>query len=231
MMERFIDRENRIFDSLRAFNEHDLEFIVVGDYAVSAFQHRFSVDADLVVTSDTLDAFVEILENNGFEKAEDKELDAYGGRFVAYEKDADLPVSIDLLVDGLQSRQTDATWSYDYIDQHAVHAEIEGTERMVAARIPEKELLIAVKLHRGRLTDARDVVALADDVDFEVVAHHLDQGDPYELRTVLETVLDTIESDDFADAFRGVFTAQEVSQDRIDAVRTFLRERIADLST
>lgn len=231
MMERFIDRENQIFDVLHAFNEREPEYIVVGGYAVSAFQHRFSVDADLVVKSEHLDAFVRVLEDDGFEKTDDKELDASGGRFVAYEKDADLPVSIDLLVNGLTSRQTGASWSYDYIERHAKNATIEGTERSVDARIPEKELLIAVKLHSGRLTDARDVVAMSDDVDFEVVAHHLDRGDKYELRSVLESVLKTIEDEDFADAFKGVFSAQEMPERQIDAMRSFLRERIAALST
>lgn len=228
MMDRFIDRENQLFDVLSTFNEEDRPFIVVGGYAVSAFQHRFSVDLDLVVQPDVLDAFVSVLGDNGFVKAEEKELDAYGGRFVAYEKDADLPVSIDFLVNGLQSRQTGASWSYEYIEQYAVNAEIQGTERAVETRIPEKELLIAFKLHSGRLTDARDVVALAGDIDFDRVSDHLHRGDRGQLRVVLQRVLDTVTGEDFADAFKGVFSARELPADQIGRVETFLEEQLAD---
>lgn len=50
-MSGFVARENHIFDVLDAFKKSCFEFIVVGGYAVSAFQHRFSVDADLLTSS------------------------------------------------------------------------------------------------------------------------------------------------------------------------------------
>ena len=48
-MEELIKKENNIFKILQKFIDADLEFIIVGGYAVSAFKHRFSVDADIVV--------------------------------------------------------------------------------------------------------------------------------------------------------------------------------------
>jgi hypothetical protein len=222
MSEAIIQRENQIFDTLHAFNAADLAYVVVGGYAVSAFAHRFSVDADLVIRDEDLDAFAEILQDRGYAKAIDKDLDVYGGRFVAYEQDAELPVSIDLLVNGLTSRQTDATWRYDYLREHAAPREIQGSEQAVTAHVPEKELLIAVKLHSGRLTDVRDVVALAENADFDAVTTHWDRGDVDRRGDVLADALATLTSADFADAFKGVFSRQETPEHMIERVRTFL---------
>jgi hypothetical protein len=114
-MSRFIDRENEIFGVPQEFKAEGLELVVVGDYGVSAYQHRFSVDADLVLRSEDLEGFTQVLEDQGFEKATDRDL-VYSGRYLAYVKDEELPVTIDLLVDELQCRQTDASWSYQYFE-------------------------------------------------------------------------------------------------------------------
>ncbi|PSQ47969.1 hypothetical protein BRD19_08130 [Halobacteriales archaeon SW_7_65_23] len=100
----------------------------------------------------------------------------YSGRYLAYVKDEVLPVTIDLLVDELQCRQTDASWSYQYFEDHSVEKTVEGSGESVRVQVPTEELLIAVKLHSGRLTDARDVVALIEDADLEKVENHIDRG-------------------------------------------------------
>lgn len=225
-MKEFIDRENTIFDVLNAFTDAGLEYVVVGGYAVSAYEHRFSVDADLVIKAEDLEAFAAVLEDRGFGKAVEKELDAYGGRFVASEKDAELPVSIDLLVNGLTSRQTDATWSYDYLRQHAHDRVIAGSERAVTAAVPDREVLIAIKLHSGRLTDVRDVVALAGEADLADVTDHLDRGDDERLEKVLDAALGTLQEEGFADAFKGVFVRGELPGDTINRVQVFLQDQI-----
>lgn len=229
MTTEFIDRENQIFAILQAFNDADVDYVVVGGYAVSAFQHRFSVDADLVIRDADRAEFAAVLEDRGFVKAVEKELDAYGGWFVAYEKDRELPIGIDLLVNGLTSRQTGARWGYDYLREHAEAREIEGSERAVTGQVPTRELLIAVKLHSGRLTDVRDVVALAAGADLAAVADHLYRGDEQRLRAVFDDALTTLQGENFADAFKGVFVREELPADTIDRVRAFLEEQIAAL--
>lgn len=228
-MSGFTARENQLFDILETFSEDDLEFVVIGGYAVSAFRHRFSVDVDLVVLAEHLDRFAAHLRAEGYEKTEDRPLER--GRFVAYHKHAELPVTVDLMVDAVQSRATDAIWDYEELAERAEPVEIEGSETAVTVRVPQKELLIAMKLHSGRLTDARDVIALADDVDFDRVAEAMDRGDRKQLQAVLERVRDVISQEDFADAFKGVFAAQELPEARIEAVETFLDEQIARLSS
>lgn len=225
-MSGFVARENQIFDLLEAFHHRGLDFVVIGGYAVSAHDHRFSVDADLVVPDDRVAEFIDVLAANGFEAAVDRELDGSGVRYLAYENDADLPATIDLLVNALLCRQTDAAWRYGYFQQHATTAVIEGSERTVEVQIPQKELLVAVKLHSGRLTDARDAVALADDLDFDTVAEHLDRGDPEKLRRVLSNVEATVRSEDFADAFKGVFQAGTHPEANIERLRRFLQAQM-----
>ena len=165
-MSGFVNRENEIFEVLQQFKAEGLEFVVVGGYGVSAYQHRFSVDADLVIQSNDLEEFTQVLEEQGFEKDTDRDL-VYSGRYLAYVKDEELPVTIDLLVDELQCRQTDASWSYQYFKNHSVEKTVEGSEESVRVQVPTEELLTAVKLHSGRLTDARDVVALIEDANLE----------------------------------------------------------------
>lgn len=212
-----VGRENEIFDTLQAFNDANLEFIVVGGYGVSAFQHRFSVDADLVIRESDLDRFVSILEDRGYEMAADRDL-VYGGRYLAFEKNQELPVTIDLLVNSLQCRQTDARWSFDYLRNHSTSAEIRGTERSVSVAVAERELQIAVKLHSGRLTDARDVVALAEEIDDDRIHEHLDRGEPEKLREVLSELRDVVQSDHFQDAFKGVFAQGELPHQKTERI-------------
>lgn len=228
-MSGFPDRENQLFAILETFNEHGLEFLVIGGYAVSAYQHRFSVDADLVITAEQFDRFAAVLQDEGYEQIEDVDLDA--GRFVAFQRSADLPVTVDLMVGAVQSRATGAAWQYDELARHSKQVTIEGSEQSVTVRIPETEVLMAMKLHSGRLTDARDVIALADDVDFDRVADYLDRGESDQLQAVLEQVRDTVGSEDFRDAYKGVFTSEDLPEERITAVQEFLTQQIDDLAT
>lgn len=222
-MSGFIDRENEIFGVLHAFKIEGLDFVVVGGYGVSAYQHRFSVDADLVLRSEDLKRFTRVLEERGFEKDTDRDL-VYSGRYLAYVKDAELPVTIDLLVDKLQCRQTDASWSYQYFKEHSLEREIKGSEESVRVRVPSEELLIAVKLHSGRLTDARDIVALIKDADLEEVENHINRGDQEKLRQVLENIGQTVSDSDFEDSFKGVFSQNTLPEQQIQQLQQFIQE-------
>lgn len=221
-----VDRENQIFETLQKFKDLGLDFIVVGGYGVSAYQHRFSVDADLIVKEEQLKQFTGILEDLGFERVADKELDVYGGKYIAYEKDRELPVTIDLLVNSLTCRQTDASWNYQYFQEHSKVRKIKGSEKEVEVSVPEKELLMAVKLHSGRLTDIRDVVVLATNIDTDKVGKHLDRGNKKERLEMLEKVEEVIEGENFEDSFKGVFQQKEKPENKIQTV-----EQIVETNT
>lgn len=90
--------------------------------------------------------------------------------------------------------------------------------------VPSEELLIAVKLHSGRLTDARDVVALIEDADMEEVEKHIDRGDRERLRQVLENIEQTISDTDFEDSFKGVFSQNTLPTKQIQRLQGFIQE-------
>ena len=75
------------------------------------------------------------------------------------------PVAVDLLVGSLVCRATQASWSFDYIKRFSAAATISGCGFSVECRIPERELLIAFKLHSGRRADVRDFVMLTENAE------------------------------------------------------------------
>ena len=127
--------------------------IVVGGYAVSArAKHRFSVDCDIVIPKDELDTITELLEAQGFKKTITKDnLDnEYGGEFIRHiKKIENLPVSVDILVNSLVCRTTNASWGFDYILKNSDKIIIAGIENSVEALVPNKELLLAFKIGRA----------------------------------------------------------------------------------
>lgn len=51
----FTNRTNALIDLLEAVDESQLRYVLVGGYAVSSFNTRFSTDLDIVVTPEDTD--------------------------------------------------------------------------------------------------------------------------------------------------------------------------------
>lgn len=210
-MEGLIKKENDIFEILNKFVDSKLDFILVGGYAVSAFKHRFSVDADIVVKSENLHNFENILQKSGFKKTISKELkDIYSSKFVRYEKEQ---ASVDILIDALASRTTNASFSYDLILNNSFKKKIIGIEKEVIARIPIKEMIIVMKIHSGRLTDFRDIAALAKDTDLDLIRKYLFIGNLKELNKNLSKLHNAVNDKKFVDSFKGVFIEKKFDID------------------
>ena len=224
----FVERENEILKTIRTFANVGLDFVVVDGYAVSGLgRYRFSVDLDIVIDERDLDAFAKILEERGFERqAERTGFDrVYGGRFVSYIKKIDgLPVTANLLVGSLVCRATDASWSYEYIKRHSIVAEVAGIELSARCRVPEKELLIALKIHSGRRADLRDVVVLMEKTDIEKVIKHLKREDLEKLRIQINRMLEMLRDPRLADSLKGVFTIRRDVTDEIEKTRKALEK-------
>ncbi|KAB7514653.1 hypothetical protein DM867_05915 [Halosegnis rubeus] len=219
------EREDELLDTLEAVIDADLPYVLVGGWAIAAFNQRFTTDVDVVIPAQAVDDYTDLLTDRGYEKTADVERnELYKGRTIRFTKDIGNPVQFDAMVDALGCRQTEAEWSYRYLAQHSVTEELR-TGRPVTARIPERELLFAVKLHSGRKADSRDLVVLAAGADFNRIATHLHRGASEKLAGRIETVLDRLTSEDFADAFKGVFEQQTVPEQDIDAVVKFLRDQ------
>ena len=224
----FVERENEILKTIRTFANVGLDFVVVDGYAVSGLgRYRFSVDLDIVIDERDLDAFTKILKERGFERqAERTGFDrVYGGRFVSYIKKIDgLPVTANLLVGSLVCRATDASWSYEYIKRHSIVAEVAGIELSARCRIPEKELLLALKIHSGRRADLRDVVVLMEKTNIEKVIKHLKREDLEKLRIQINRMLEMLRDPRLADSLKGVFTIRRDVTGEIEKTRKALEK-------
>lgn len=217
MMKSFIERENEIFDILDDFNKAELEFVLIGGYAVSAYMHRFSVDADICIDKKYLPLFKTILEKKHFQFVKRRNLeDIYKGEFECYVKKVKMPVTVDLMISSVVSRQTNASISFEQLYKNSVIKRITGTEKAISARIPLKEILIALKINAARLTDARDIVALCHDIDFDIVAKFTKDKNQQELQNNLDKLLSYFTSDNFKDAFKGVFSIEKLPKDNIN---------------
>ena len=210
-MEELISKENSIFDTLQKFLDEKLNFIVVGGYAVSAFKHRFSIDADIVVQSRDIEKFESILKRVGFAKTSEKELqNVYASKFVRYEKES---ASVDILIDALAARGTGASFGYNLLWDNSVQKRIIGIEKEVLARVPVKEILIVMKLHSGRLTDFRDIAALAKGTDLKVIKKFLFIGELKPLQINLDKLSRVVKDKNFVDSFKGVFIEKKFDVD------------------
>ena len=210
-MEELIKKENDIFDILQKFIDAKLDFIVVGGYAVSAFKHRFSVDADVVVQSKDLDKFEAIVKKENFKKTSEKELEnVYSSRFLRYEKDT---ASVDFLIDAVAARATGASFSYKILLDNSVEKKIIGIEKEIFARVPVKEMMIAMKVHSGRLTDFRDIAALAKDTSLAEIEKFLFIGDSKALNDYLKKLATVVKDKNFVDSFKGVFMEKKFDID------------------
>ena len=209
-----LERENEIMGILEAFNGLGLDFILVGGYAVSAYRHRFSIDADVVIRKDDKPKFEEMLRSMGYKRTMGKQLDdAYSSEYVRYGKN-EPKADVDLLIGGIAIRQTGAAYSFELLMENSKEMTIEVSEKSVRARVPRREMLIALKLHSGRLTDLRDVAALAFNLDFALIKKMLFRGNTEVLEHNMKHLGTLINKEEFRNSFKGVFMEKGY---RIDA--------------
>lgn len=216
-----LGREQEVIRILSLFLDKGLDFIVVGGYAISTYKKRFSIDLDIVVNEEELKEFEKILEKEEYSLHYEKEIALlYGENFKRFMKKMNnLPVDIDLLINGLVSRTTDATWGSDYIKRHSVKRKLNNLEFLT----PEKELLIAMKFHSGRLSDTRDIVALMP-CDKDKLRKHLLNGDIKKLKESIEKQAAFLDKPQFNDSFKGIFGPFSYNENDVREVRELIKE-------
>lgn len=222
----FSERQSELVDTHRAVLEAELPHVLVGGWAVSAFQTRFTADIDTVIPSTALDDYDSLLSDLGYEKEFEKDVsNEYEGRMVQYEKPVgENAVKFEALVDAMGCRQTNAEWSYRYLHEHSIVESINVAEDL-EGRIPEPALLFAMKLHSGRKADTRDLVVLSRRAEFDRIERHVHRGDPEKLAAQIEMVLDRLQEEGFEDSFKGVFQQQELPEDALDNLVSFLSDQ------
>jgi len=218
------ERQSELIDTHRAVQSAGLPYVLVGGWAVSAFQTRFTTDIDTVIPATALDDYDTLLHELGYEKEFEKDVsNEYKGRMIQYQKPVgENAVTFEALVDAMRCRQTDAEWSYRYLHEHSTIQSIDVADDL-DGRIPEPALLFAMKLHSGRLADTRDLVVISTRAEFNRIERHLHRGNPEKLDGQIEVVLDRLQQDGFADSFKGVFQQKDLPADAVDGLITFLR--------
>lgn len=216
MLKSFIERENEILGIIEVVIKSGLNYVLVGGYAISAYMHRFSVDADICVDKKDLDSFRKLLNSKHFAMTKRRDLeDVYKGEFECYVKKTKLPVTVDLMIGSIASRQTNASMSFQSLFDHSATKSITGIEKSIEARIPAKEVLIALKIHAARMTDARDIVALCKDIDYELVEKFVERGNSKEVQNNIKKLIAHLKSDNFKDSFKGVFSIERLPAENI----------------
>jgi len=216
-----LEREQEVMKILNLLLDRNLDFIVVGGYAISTYKKRFSIDLDIVVKEDNLKDFEKLFEKEGYFLHYEKEIALlYGENFKRFRKKMkNLPVDIDLLINGLVCRTTNATWGVDYIKRHSVKRKLSNSEFLT----PEKELLIAMKFHSGRLSDIRDIVALMP-CNFEKLKKHLQKGDIKKLKKSMKTQESFLNKPQFNDSFKGIFGPYTYNEKDVQATKELINK-------
>ena len=219
-----LERQSKLVGTYRAIWDVERPHVLVGGWAVSAFQTRFTTDIDAVLPETFLANFEALLVDLDYEKLFEKDVSKqYEGQVVQYKKPVgENEVKFEALVNALRCRQTDAEWSYRYLQEHSIVDSLNVSEGL-DGRIPEPALLFVLKLHSGRMVDTRDLVVISIQADFDRVERHLSRGNPSELDGQIEDARGRFEDDSFEDSFKGVFRQKEIPEDAVTQLVAFLR--------
>jgi len=202
-------REKEIFETLKRMSK--FKFVIIGGYAVSAYTlPRFSVDCDIVVKDkEELKEIEEVLVNFGYIKEENnKDKTSYYGAFLRLEKDLgdNIKVSIDILIKEVLDRQTNATFSAEWIFDNSKIKILRGktiTEEL-KLRIINLDALFVLKFVSCRLTDIRDIFMLAPNIkNKKWIKEEILKK--YDFNKLFIKIKDKITSKQFKDNLQGVY--------------------------
>ncbi len=221
-----LGREKEVLRLIELFTGNNLKFIVIGGYAVSTYKKRFSIDLDIVVQEKDLLKFEELLIKEGYSFSYEKEISLlYGENFKRFRKKMnDLPVDVDLLINGLVSRSTDSTWSFESIDKNSQKRKLDNLEFLT----PSRELLISMKIHSGRLSDVRDIIALMP-CNKDKLKEFLLRGNLFNLKASIKKQALFIEKPQFDDSFKGIFGIQAYNPKEIETAKKLFSDLIKEL--
>ncbi|HYT01192.1 MAG TPA: nucleotidyl transferase AbiEii/AbiGii toxin family protein [Thermoplasmata archaeon] len=199
--------------------------VLVGGYAVSAYgPPRFSLDLDFVLPASALPAIRGLLKSADLAWVRDWEGGAdFAGRAERWSRGEEaVPLSVDLLIDGISDRVSGASHPYASVRRGARRLTVRGLDPSSEARalVAAPEVLVALKLEAGRRVDLRDLAVLAGtEIDTERIATLLRSVRRDVLREHLDALASALERRDFQDSLQGVYMLDERAFRRV-AIRT-----------
>lgn len=208
------EREKECFDFLNLL-KRDMNYVVIGGYAVSSFGFpRFSVDLDIVISEKEASLFMKLIKNKGFILSKTKADLNYSGKFERYKRGL---VSIDLLINAIQSRQTGFSYPFSYIFKNSEIREVSGwnPSLKVRIRIPYKEMLIALKVHSMRMADKRDIIMLCyEKPTVDKIVDHLKNCPKIKIITNIDELLNVTKNPNLKDSMKGVYSIKDKIYER-----------------
>ena len=208
------EREKECFDFLNLLKK-DMNYVVIGGYAVSSFGFpRFSVDLDIVISEKETHLLKKLIKDKGFVISKEKADLNYSGKFERHEKGL---VSIDLLINGVLSRQTGFSYPFSYIFKNSEIREVSGWDPLLKTRIrvPHKEMLIALKVHPMRMADKRDIIMLCyEKPDVKKIVNHLKNCPMEKITSNINELLSLIKNQNLKDSLKGVYSINDKIYER-----------------
>jgi len=205
----FSAREKICFDVLKLLEKND-EYVIIGGYAVSSYGFpRFSVDLDIVLPTTGLSFVHRLLTKQGFTKGKEKTDLSYSGTFERYAKGL---VSVDLLINAVEARQTGYAYPYSYVSSNARKRQVAGWDPSHTAKVKvaTKEMLIALKLHSLRDADKRDIIMLCYQMpNVLALARHLMNGPREKILEHVYTLRDVLDDQHLKDSLKGVYSIND----------------------
>lgn len=226
------ERSEVLIEVLDDLAQSEISFVLIGGYAISQFETRFSTDLDLVIAPEDYEELVGFLSDHHFERTEELDVPPeetiYDREIELFERTKDVThrVGVDVLVNGLGCQQTEAEWSIDYLREHSTETTISGGTNATTARAAKGEILVAAKLHSARETDLADVLAMVPAIDFDEVETHLGRGDEAALQSQLGEAKEFIEQGGLDHRFKSLFGKSAASQDDIEILVSFLERQL-----
>lgn len=209
MITDFSQREKECFNFLKLIPS-EKHYVVIGGYAITSYGFpRFSVDLDITIPEGELPFFKKLISDNGFVFTKGKESLTYSGKFERYKKDL---VSIDLLINGVESRQTRYFYLFDYIFKNSHIRETSGWDpsNKIKARIAKKEMLIALKIHSMRMADKRGIIMLCyEKLNTLAIINHLKSSPREIIIEHIDELLALLNDSNLKDSLKGVYSIDD----------------------
>lgn len=181
------ERSEALIEVLNDLEQSDIPFVLVGGYAISQFETRFSTDLDLVIAPEDYEELVDFLEDHNFERTDELDVPPeetiYNREIELFERTEGLvhPVGVDVLVNGLGCRQTEAEWSFGYLREHSTETTVSGGSKSTIARAAEVERETGTEFETGSM--ARPVCLTWDDHTWSESPRSPERASPNEERT------------------------------------------------